>query len=42
VIVLSVFGAVRLVRGRRVPQPRARIEPEELEGLEPVEEVTER
>jgi ABC-2 type transport system permease protein len=40
VIVLSVFGAVRLVRGRRVPQPRARVEPEELEQPEPVEEVT--
>jgi ABC-type transport system involved in multi-copper enzyme maturation permease subunit len=37
VIGLSVFGAVRLVRGRRVPQPRPRVEPEELEP----EEVTE-
>ena len=42
VIVLCVFGAVRLVRGRRVPQPRARTEPDEMEELEPVEEVTER
>jgi ABC-type transport system involved in multi-copper enzyme maturation permease subunit len=38
VVVLSVFGAVRLVRGRRVAQPRGQSEPEELE---PVEEVTE-
>jgi ABC-2 type transport system permease protein len=41
VIALSVYGAVRLVRGRRVPQPRTRLEPEELEELEPVEEVVE-
>jgi len=38
VIALAVFGAVRLVRGRRVAQPRVRLEPEELE---PVEEVVE-
>jgi ABC-2 type transport system permease protein len=38
VIALAVFGAVRLVRGRRVTQPRIRLEPEELE---PVEEVVE-
>jgi ABC-type transport system involved in multi-copper enzyme maturation permease subunit len=37
VIALSVFGAVRLVRGRRVAQPRGQLEPD----LEPVEEVTE-
>ena len=41
VIALSVFGAVRLVRGRRVPQPRPRTEPDELEEMEPAEEVTE-
>jgi ABC-type transport system involved in multi-copper enzyme maturation permease subunit len=39
VIALSIFGAVRLVRGRRVPQPRMRPDSEELDDLEPVEEV---
>jgi ABC-type transport system involved in multi-copper enzyme maturation permease subunit len=41
VIALSIFGAVRLVRGRRVPQPRMRPDSEELDDLEPVEEVVE-
>ena len=39
VIVLSVLGAVRLVRGRRVAQPRARVEPDEPDNLEPIGEV---